>query len=203
MKKIISIALILCVLFGLCAGCLSAKPYAKGKLTSTGFESEFIGVRYTLPEGFTLATETEMRDMMGTGAAYFDLDKDLVDYAEMMTVYEMIALLPGGYPNVIVMVEKLPLVSRNISVEQYMDILKEQLQDVGVMSYTFSEGYADVEMAGKTYKQFTATTSVYGFALVQGYICEKIGDRIIAFITTCEQGSEDVLAALMAGFSEY
>ena len=180
---------------------VSSNEYVKGSFTETEFASQYLDLKFILPEGFVMATEEEMREMMGLGSEIMDLDSDLVEYAMLTTVYEMMALNIDGSTNVIVFSEKLSL--RNITVEQYFAVLKSQLQEIFGMECEIDDDIVSVEIAGCNYEQMTVSVSVNGVDILQQYVLRKIDDRMVGFLTTTTHGEEDVLSTLMEGFSKY
>ena len=209
MKKVLIIALTLCVLLVLFAGCGSSGddaesvniPYEKGILTENGFESKYLGIRFTAPEGFVMATEDYIFSLLDIGAdMMMGESSEFVDYAKLATVYEMMVSAPDGWPNVIVMVEKLE--QEDITVEQYFDILKGQFSSMPSVNYGFSD-ITSVEIAGQTYQQMVATGEANDMAATQKYILRKIDDRIVGFITTNGPDTESELDILMGAFTKY
>lgn len=206
MKRVLSITLSLCMLL-MVAGCGGSSdsgntdiPYEKGVLTEDGFESKYIGLRFTTPDGFIMATQEEINSAMEAGGQLMDMDTDSIDYAKLTTAYEMMAAAPLGSPNVIVMVEKLSL--SGMTTQQYFDALKTQL-DATAIDYTFGEGADSVEVAGQSYERIIATASVSGQTLSQSYMMRKNGDRMIGIIATYQPETEADLEALMSGFAKY
>ena len=183
------------------SGTSSSNEYEKGTFTETEFSSEYLSLRFSLPEGFVMATEEEINEMMGLGADALGIDSALVEYAELTTVYEMTAISVDGSTNVIVFSEKLGL--RNITVEQYFTALKAQLQEMPNAEYIIDDEIITVEIAGKAYEQMTASTSAYGVDMVQQYMMRKIDNRMVGVVTTCTPDTEDILNTLMEGFSAY
>ena len=179
----------------------SGNAYEKGSLTETDFASKYLDLRFTLPDGLVMATEEDMQEMMGLGAEIMDLDSDLVEYAQLTTVYEMMASSVDGSTNVLVFSEKLSM--RNLTVEQYCTALKSQLQGVSSMEYEIDDEIISVEIAGYSYEQVTASTHAYGMDMVQKYLVRKLDDRMVGFIITNSSDTEDTLNTLMAGFSKY
>ena len=200
MKKLMSAILLLCLLSVTLTAC-SSVPYTKGTVTETGFESEFIGIRFTTPEGYVLSGEEEVTQQMQQGAEAFDLDEDIADAAKKTTVYEMMAATPLENPKVLVMVEKAG--NSFISVDRYLNNLEKQLADVDGVAYTFADGLETVEVAGQTYKKSSCTVTLNGQTLHQSYIFRKIGDRMVGFITACSEDKLDELDALMRAFEPF
>lgn len=174
--------------------------YTKGVMTETGFESEYLNLKFTLPEGFVMATEEEINSMMDIGADAMGLDGTSVDYTKLSTVYEMMAVGSTGVPNVSLAVEKLAL--SNMTVDQYLDALKSQLSNLSNVNYEFRD-ITSVEIAGQEYKKLDMKVELNGGTMLQSYILRKDNDRMVAFVTTNLEGNEEELNALMAAFSEY
>jgi len=194
MKRIFFVMAV-CFAFLPLTNCSKGSDYKRGKLTENGFESKYLDIKFTLPEGFVMATEEDMLQMMGIGADVAGVDKKII---ELTTVYEMMASAITGQPNVIVMVEK-PLLS-NITVEQYLDALKTNLLSVTALDYEFDDQITSVEIAGNEYKQFSA--ALPSMNIIQNYFCRKQGGRIIAFINTYSLDTKQDLDILMGGFSK-
>lgn len=221
MKKWMKTSAALLLALGLIAGCSkqdgktpsdsgnNPKPtvapieYAKGTITDTAFESEFVGVRFELPEGMIMATVEDMDAMIDFGAelVYKDADKKVLDYAKANLVYEMMAADVGGIPNVTVLVEKIPL--SNMTEEQYLDNAKGQFQAVGEMIYEVEEGYTDTEIAGQSYKTLTVSLSAQGMTVVQKMMVRKADSRMIVFALTYLGDDEASGKTLLDQFKPY
>ena len=195
MKRIINMVMVACIAFLSLSNCSKTSDYERGILTETSFESKYLDIRFTLPEGFVMATEEDMLRMMGIGADITKANKKIV---ELTTVYEMMASAATGYPNVIVMVEKAPFF--NITIEQFLDAFKQNLLDVKTMDYVIDDQITSVEVAGYDYKQLTV--SLPSLNLFQNYIVRKKDNRMIAFITTYSLETKQELEILMNGFSK-
>jgi len=195
MKRILNMVILVCIAFLPLINCSKTSDYKRGILTETGFESKYLDIRFTLPEGFVMATEEDMLRMMGIGADIAGVNKKIV---ELTTVYEMMASAVTGYPNVIIMVEK-PLLS-NLTIEQYLDALKTGLLNVNTMDYVIDDKITSAEIAGNNYKQLTA--SLPSLNIFQNYLVRKQGNRMIGFITTYSLETKQELEILMNGFSK-
>lgn len=180
--------------------------YEKGVLTETGFESEYLNLRFTAPDGFIMATEEELNEMMDLGAdigaEIMDVDKKVWEYAQTRIVYEMMVSSSSGSPNLILTSEKLPL--SNMTVDQYFDLLKTQLDamDIDVIEYEFGD-ITSIEIAGQSYQKLDMKAKMDGLEMVQSYIVRKDNDRVVVVVTTSMGGDEEALDTLIAAFSEY
>ena len=110
-----------------------ALGYTKGTLMEDGWESEWLGLRFTAPEGMVMSTEEELAATMGLGQEVLaqDFTEQQLAYAEIATVYEMMCSDAMG-SNVILMAEKLPIA---LTAEQYIEVLSEQITSVTAVQY--------------------------------------------------------------------
>jgi len=198
MKKIIFVSIMICTALLTLVNCGKTSAYERGILTETSFESKFLDIKFDLPQGFVMATEEDMLQIMNIGLETMDKNKMVVDFAKLTTVYEMMASSPMGFPNVSVMVERLILSS--LSTDQYLEALKANLLNVSAIDYEISDKFIEVEIAGQTYKQLSAVLS--GLNVFQNYIFRKQGNRMAGFITTYTLDTGEEMDLLMSGFSK-
>ena len=178
--------------------------YEKGLLTETGYESRYLDIRFTVPEGFLMATQDDINAMMNIGAEVVGLNEMLIDYANLATVYEMMVSTPIGTPNVVVYVEKLML--SNMTVEQYFEAFRLQLYiltELTEINYEFSDEIVFTDIAGQSYKQFTAEMRMAGQSLIQRFFMRKIDNRIVCITATYTPNTEEAVIALMQEFKKY
>jgi len=195
MKRLIKTIIVICIVFLPFISCGKSSDYKRGVLTENGFESKFIDLKFNVPEGFMMATEEYMLQMMGIGAEITGADKKII---ELTTVYEMMASAATGYPNVIVMVEKAPFF--NITIEQFLDAFKQNLLDVKTMDYVIDDQITSADIAGYNYKQMAASLPSLG--LFQKMSIRKKGNRFIGLVGTYSLDTEQELELLMSGFSK-
>ena len=180
-----------------------SNEYKKGTLTETEFESEYLDLRFTPPEGFILLTEDEMYAALGLGAEIVDLDPDLLEYAINTGIYEMMAVEATGKTSVFLFADK-PMII-DITVEQHFEGLKYQLKRLTAagIEYEIEDEIVSVEIAGQSYKQFTVSMLEHGENTVQKYFLRKVGNRIGGFVVSNTADTEEFVDALMAGFTKF
>ena len=183
-----------------------SKTYEKGVLTETSFESEYLDLRFTAPDGYIMATQEDMDELIDFGGetTYVDGNKLNLDYAKAATVYEMMVSAPVGYPNVFVLVEKLLL--SNMSVDQYLDSLKDQLLNVDSLDYMISDERVSVKVAGENYTQLSTVIhypNMPGLEVIQNYLVRKIDNRVLCFIVTYTANTKDKTDTLLTFFTKY
>ncbi len=178
----------------------TAGDYAKGTLDGNVYESEWIGIRYEAPEGYSLSTEEEIEEaLLAGGELMFDEDaEDVLDYTKLTTVYEMIAQdSTTGDPNVSLTVVKTPYDSL-----QFVNGTLAQAQTVEGISITLLNDEAEiVEVAGKEFEKYATEMDYNGYVMMQDYYFARQDDRMIYMVLTYtdEAAGEEI----MSGFSAY
>ena len=189
MKKLISVTLCIFVLCAMLAACDSteAEPsvqvpdYFPGVTTDTEWSSEWIGLSYTLGDGYTFASHEEINSMMELSADVFLVDESgnpLYDYSKLNVIYEMMAYDASG-SNLIIMCEANQM---NLSEAQYFAAMKRQLKQAD-MEYVFSD-LTEVTIGDVTMRKTQAYTDDYGIRMYQIYLVRVYGDRVISIIAS-------------------
>lgn len=172
--------------------------YKLGVRTDADYVSEWLGLKYTLGSDMVMASDEEIKSMMETGSEILEgegLADQVIDYAQINTVYEMMAVNPINTSNITVMTEKLPFAG--ITEEQYIEIVAEQLAAMSI-----EIGDADVverDIAGVTFKDVSYSMEVQGMSINQTFLIKKMNDRMVVMTLTYldDAGYE----ALLEGFS--
>lgn len=186
MKKIA--LLLACLMLGmtLLASCGStssgAAVYAPGATSESGFSSDWLGLTFTPTSGMAMLSQDEIFAMMDLGADAMGMDQSKVEWAKMVTVYEMMATEVVTGSNVIVMTEKLSV--KSITVEQYVDALKTQYNNqLGESAMAYDE-LGEATVAGEKYTRFVYEMTVNGVTVGQTMLLRKIDDRMVAICIT-------------------
>lgn len=170
--------------------------YVKGKVTDTAFESEWIGLRYDLPEGFTMSDEDDIDAVLEAGGSmlYEDQVDNIVDYAKLIMVYEMMA--QDSYGNVITLfVEK-----TSLDIDTYVAAIKMQMARVDQIDISMDEGET-VEVGGVEFEKYSLTLAYGGMEVNEDYYLKKKDGRMICMLTG--YSSDEAAEAIMSGFSPY
>lgn len=158
------------------------KEYEKGTLTSTSYESEFIGIKYTAPDGWVLASETELSEMP----------------TDARTTWEMQALSSLDGSNVIVAAEKLP--TKNMTESMYINSLTNNLKNNTQITVTDIKEDGSTNIAGEKYKILTYTGTQDGISYTQTFYIRKINTHMIALaVASTGTPNEEILS----GFTKY
>lgn len=196
-KRLLALMLVMvAVLMTACGGA----SYTPGVFTETGYDSEFLGFRFTTPDGFALATEEELSSLMGTTVENMENASDLQKkYAELVNIYELMVTNADGTINGQIILEKTA-----VSVDTYIDVFSSQLEEqMSGMTVELDEATEEVEIAGATYTKLSADIESYGIVLTQDYYFRKVGDRMMCMCITWMEGMEAERDAIMNGFAAY
>lgn len=166
------------------------------------WRSEFTGLSFTLPDGWQVATDEEIAQLMqisldAMGEQGAALTPEML---EQVSIYDMMAVDPVTNTNVVLGFEKLaaqPL-SRMISGEVYLERMKAMLEDVEPGVYTFGEIYQQNVGAGD-YAALSGGFEQYGTVVEQYYYARKIGDYIFFIIATVL--GDDTVETVLENFS--
>ena len=175
----------------------SDSPYQKGTSTETGFESEWLNLKFTPPENIIMNSEEELQSVMKQGQDTLEESSSL-DFSDddlSGTVYEMMASSISGFPNVSLVVEDASL--ENMTVDQYF-LAAQQMLDATGMGYTYSD-VTDIQIAGQDFRVMETSVAVNDYEILQKYCTRKQGGKFVSIIlsyttdTTAE--ADEILAA--------
>lgn len=201
MKKIIlALSLILSVL--LVAGCSnkSGNSPEPGTWTENTYVNEFAKLNFTLPDGWVASTDEELSALMDSGAEA--LKESGVKFSkkalELQTLYGMMAQNPENNSSVILMFENLAMSgSSKMTVEEYMNTVKTQLESAAPASVEFADSYEE------TIGENTYTVLKMDYPEIPGlsqyYYITKADKYITALIVTATP--EETIENIMANFS--
>ena len=201
MKKLILVfmclAPVLCAVS--CAGAEKVGEYVPGVNTEDGYSSDWLGMEFAPTENLYLATSEEIEELLEISADMLYVDEEtgeeVLDWARVTTVYEMMATDEMTGDSVIVMAEKIG--DTGIGVDEYIEVLKTQINtQLGVGAVYSSAAKATV--AGQKYTRFAYTLNFDGVEIGQTMYLRKQGDRMIAICVTAE--NEAVENAIISCF---
>lgn len=175
----------------------SAMEYKKGTVTDTTFESEYLNVKYTLPENYTMVSQEEMDQIMQSAAEVVYTDDKMIDYAKSVLVYEFMAKNEKN-DNINISLENLK--GKKVGVDEYVEFSKKQLTNSG-LPYTYDDETTKETLAGNDYTVLKAHVEYNGISLDQDLYIRKIGDRMMSLIFSYQ--SEDELQKMKDSISPY
>lgn len=154
--------------------------YTPGERTETGYTNAALGLQFTLPANMVMASDEEIDALMAAGAEAMYEDPEtgeqMLDYAQLTTVYEMVAVDVTNGSNVVIICEKLPLEA--MTEEQYIEALRAQMAQT-----TVEADLGEPEPAALGGVDFTAlnyTVASNGVETGQTMLVHKQGGRMYA-----------------------
>lgn len=176
--------------------------FSKGTLSGSSWESEWIGMRFTAPEGSRMSTEEELDQLMGISEELLaeDLSGAQLKYEELASVSEMMCYDELTKSNVVVSVDRMPF---EMSEEDYSERLELLLTSVSALKYEKQGEDEAVEIAGIPYLKCTYRVEGLGQVMQTDYYVRMIGDRAVSLAVTFEEGNEEQAASLSGGFAAY
>lgn len=130
---IVGLLMVIVIVFSMTNRGSKDKDYTPGSWEGNVFSSEFLKLRFTLPEGWTAATPEELDAMMRQALEQSrEDDPSTAEGYENGTVknaYELMAQEDGGDGVVGIMSQKM-----RVSVNSYMDLVREQYADTAVVN---------------------------------------------------------------------
>ena len=181
--------------------------YVKGTITENGFESEWMGLRFTKPATVIMATQEEMDAVMlqGLQMMYGEQAAEMFDYATMSSVNEMQATWLAGSPVVQIAVEKMP--TAGWTEIEYLSAVAANLnatsQTSGVL-YTIDENIYSIEIAGQEYFGLATSVDIGADApIYQDYLVREKDGRMILIAFSYVEAMESYLQEAFDAFSAY
>lgn len=172
--------------------------YVRGLSTATGWNSEWLGLKYTPSSDYVMSSEADLLALIeqaGEALENAGMDSDSIDFSQLNTVYEFMSVKTNG-SNIIGLVEKLSL--SNMTEAQYVQALKAQFESINYQ-VTFTE--LTEYKIGNTTLYKTESNLTMGATVKQMYLLKKIDDRMVSLILTETQDGD--FEEMLGQLSEY
>jgi len=175
--------------------------YIVGNVVGDNFDSEWLNLRFTAPEGFIMVAQDEMFEMMQIGLDFMDIDRSLVTWAEMAVVPEMMAMLPDGSVSANVITERVLL--GNITIDQYIEAALRQLEAVVGWGVNFNDDMGPVNFAGLEWYAYTVDIHAFGLDWRYQYLVRRFDNRMALVTIYATVDQEAYIDVLMNSFRAY
>jgi hypothetical protein len=173
------------------------KELSLGTVSGSKYESEFIGIGYTLPSGWSFYTEDQIKEMN----QYVE-DKADQNYLDLIKnddiVYDMMATSSAGTDNVLVTLEKKPAatldkIDLKQSLETSFKAFKTSFENMGYRN--ISHEITTVTIDGKGFDAMHINATYGGMKMYQTCIVIKCNGYLatIAFTTFDAAGTAPLL----------
>lgn len=176
--------------------------FSKGTVSENGWESQWLNMRFTEPEGTRMVSQEELDTLMGISEELLseDLSDAQIQYSELTSVREMMCYDEETQANVIVSVDWLPM---KISEETYMEEIERTLSSISAMTYTRIDEDEVVEIAGASYFRSGYRVDAMGQSRYADYYVRMIDSRAVSLIVTYGEDGEEIAASMLSSFAAY
>lgn len=162
--------------------------YTKAVIDNNIFTNECLNMKFTPTEDMVMLTQEEVYQAMESGAEILDINN--IDDYDLLSELSVTNVLTNE--SVMIQAEKVKYSAINI--DQYIKVLKNQLEDIEEYKFEISDTYA-YELCGRTYNTLDAKAEIEGIELNQKYLVSEVGDRfvVISFTYFTEDGLNNML----------
>lgn len=172
--------------------------YVKGTNYGTYWESEWLGMRYDQPSGFTMLSDSQLNDanQLGNDLTTALFGDDAAAQAQN-SAFELMAMSNSGMPSFILSVER-----SDSSVDEYMSATGQQLQSIYGASLENRGFEGTEEIGGKYFEKHTYIVSDGSSTMYQVFYIMKKDNYIVDIVLTYMEETKGDADTLMSGFSE-
>lgn len=180
--------------------------YEKGVLTEKGFESKWIGLKFSAPEDVVLTSQEELDKIMCLveEMLYGRQPEEPPKYSEFAEVYEMEAVWKSDDLIMQVIVERLP--EGSMSEEEYAVFQKEELAQFAGdgTTYIIDDTLYPVKIGGLEFYNFGVLAEYEnGVDVYQEYYIREQDGRMILITFTSGQEMDKQIENALKNFSAY
>ena len=207
--KMLALALALMMTLALCAcgqepATIEEDPtFTRGTVDGQAYTSEFAGLQYTAPEGWTYLSDEEIAKLNGITAAVGDEDfaAQLEENLESgMQVQDMQVMSTDG-KSVSVVMAKMNGDGQTVDMAAFADATVEGMvstyQSMGMEDAAATRG--TVEIAGESCEAISLQGTLLNVLVYTKTACVQRGDYLC--MITASTTTEDVTADMLAGFT--
>lgn len=163
--------------------------FSMGEWNNNVYTNNFLGLKFSLPQGWTYSSDEEIAEMMNLGIELLNDDqKAAAELSKLTSVYYIAANNPNTGDSVAVMSEK---PSMDVTTEFYINQLKSHLSTVESVNYEIGE-ISKEKVADREYDTIIATTNVSGIKVAQKYYVYKMDEYFVAIIVTSVTGEDGI-----------
>ena len=169
---------------------IEVSELVRGIWENNRYINEFAGLTYTIPTGWLINTDDEIKSMIGT-MSIMGVKQGIVAqgiaYSEGITkvtpIYDMAVTNPVTGCNLLVLYENLYQYNGGgkTSAKQYLESIKEQLKALGD-EYTFDNGLRNTMIDGELYQ--VLDVEIVSLSLVRTYYVRRIDNCLLVIIET-------------------
>lgn len=177
---------------------ISGEGYIRGGwISDTVYQNTSLDLQFTLPQGWTAASDAEIQSMMEAGQGALTEEQQQAAQENLYkTTYDFVVSDPLTGSNLQMMAENLSLTPGGnlLDEDAYLGILQTQLEQIQEIGYTFPSDLQTRTIAGQDFRVLECVSEASGAA--QYYYCRKAGDYIATLILTVSIGEQEMISML-------
>ena len=199
MKKILSLLLVLTMVF-LLFGCSSDSTsketgesekaeISRGTIEGSIYKNDYLGFQFTRPDSWVYSTDEEIAAAMNLAIDNILGDNFKEALENNPVIYDMMVVDTLTRTNMQIMYENLKKsLSTNITIEQYVDALKQQFSGIPGMTVTFLDTLEKVKIGETEFTKCVCNTETNGVAMTQVFYLHKLDGYMASVIVTIRSG---------------
>lgn len=188
MKKLLALTLAV-VMTLLLASCAFVPPPneeqpepSRGNIEGNVYTSEYLGISFTKPGSWVYSTDEEIAAAVNISVDMMLGDNFKNTIESTSSIFDMMVVDTNTRTNINIGFENLSLTfASNITVEQYIQALENQLANVSGMTVSFPETFETVMLGQTEFTKVECTTTMQGVSMKQVYYLNKL-DKFMRFV---------------------
>ena len=191
MKKFLALLLAI-VMVTMVVGCVDNQQKAelsRGKIEGDVYKNEFLGFEFTKPATWVYSTDEEIAAAMNIAVENILGENFKQAMENNPAIYDMMVVDTVTRTNINVVYENLKKsFASNITEEQYVEALKQQISSIEGMTVSFSDKLETVKLGETEFTKCVCTTTAYGVEMTQVYYLRNIDGYMVSVIVTVTSG---------------
>lgn len=165
------------------------KEISRGIIKGNVYKNNYLGFEFTKPKSWVYSTDEEIAAVMNIAVDQF-LGDEYEEFLENnIAIYDMMVVDSITRTNINISYENLEkTLSSNITEEQYINAVKEQLAGVPGMTVTFSDKNEKVYLGKSNFTRCICESSVADTTYTQVFYLRKIDGYMVSVIVTIMDG---------------
>ncbi len=189
MKKFLALLLAIIMVIMLAACNKQNAELSRGTIEGDVYKNESMGFEFIKPASWVYSTDEEIAAAMNLAVDNFFDDNFKEALENNPSIYDMMVVDMTTRTNINVGYENLKKTfATNITEEQYIEALKQQVSNVSGMTFSFSDELETVKLGDSEFTKCVCDTTANGVNMTQVYYLRKIDGYMTFVIVTITSG---------------
>jgi len=174
----------------------------RGIWEDTMYISEYLNLRFVAPNDWIVATDDEIAEVMGIGAAliYGGIDDDFWDSVASFALVDMMVSGPFGNPSLQIIIERLEYPLANISAADYAQLLATDFELMLILDTRAYVAPGTTAIGDYDWHSVQIYTEMFNVTVVLTYFI-NVQDGFVRAILITHSDNMDVLGLILPRFS--